>query len=142
MRWSARPRNCPAHAQQCKACGGWNHWKIVCKKRGNASSRPTNSWAVNSTEMLSNDGKTKNIILESWTAEVIQELDTFHVQTAEDDDMSGAVPAKRARKKHTEVLKIAGKHVIKFKLHPGSEANIKCLFKLHILMDTNVIHQK
>ena len=119
------PRNCPAHAQQCKACGGWNHWKIVCKKRGNSSSRPTNSRAVNSTEMLSgNDGETKNIILESWTAEVIQELDTIDVQTAEDDDMLGAGPAKRARREYTEVLKIAGKHFIKFKLDPGSEANI------------------
>ncbi|KAE8748061.1 hypothetical protein FOCC_FOCC005256, partial [Frankliniella occidentalis] len=125
---------CPAYGSQCSTCGGYNHWASMCRTKNVAKPEASGkNTGVNTLELVRQQAQSEHI-LDSFGIELAEvevhttELDDciMDVETAQDDEVidpgrSGNRPAKL---EYTETLRIQGKHYIRFKLDPGSEANI------------------
>lgn len=121
--------NCPAWQKECNKCGQLNHFSSVC------TAEVTNNKVINTTEVLSGDednGKS-SYILDSWGKlnEIMNDskcsdIVNVHMLSVASKPINVIVSgeSKRPRKEYTEVIKVGHEHYIKFKLDPGSEANI------------------
>ena len=134
---------CPAHGKECNACGGMNHFAAVCRNgNGDGHGKPENSdiktievinGKLSATEVtqpklqtvaeITNDCE---FILDAWCVEIVsaQDVHMISVEQTKVQKVIESGESLRPRKEYTEVLRLGGIHYVRFKLDPGSEANI------------------
>ncbi|KAE8737782.1 hypothetical protein FOCC_FOCC016750, partial [Frankliniella occidentalis] len=118
-------RQCPAWGHECTKCGEMNHYEVVCD--GKPWKRKNNFRSAKSVHQLEevNTSEEESLLEEEpHTQSNSSQVRYVHMLTITSEGIITSGESAHPRKEYTEVVKLQGEHLVKFKLDGGSEVNI------------------